>query len=273
MSNCKDSKSACLRFGAMSDIHLYRKPYRLVSALRMLREIDVLLLAGDLADRGTAEQYAILESVLETHLKDIPIFIVSGNHDLQLNDDENFRMFERKIRDRLMDRYQVDDDPSGAYSVRLNEYVDLVGLNPLYTQKIFRFSDRGRQLAYLEDCLKNSPCPNHIVLCHPPLAAHNPQQSRPYLPKEQDAKLQQIIHEHPHTLFLSGHTHLYPTIEYDGYGNIYINDGSICPTQKKETGDNVDSGNVMFFEVTNSFVNPRFEMIKNSAKTVRSVEK
>lgn len=266
-------ESVCLRIGAMSDIHLYRKPYRLVSALRMLQEIDLLLIVGDLADRGTAEQYAILESVLETHRKGTPIFIVSGNHDLQQNDTKNYRAFERKIRERLKDRYRIDDDPSGAYSVRLNDSVDLVGLNPLYAQKIFRFPDHGSQLVYLENCLKNSACPNHIVLCHPPLAAHNPQQSRPYFPNEQDARLQQIVNEHPHTLFLSGHTHLYPTIEYDGYGNIYINDGSICPTQKKETGVNVDSGNVMFFEVTDSFVNPRVEMINTSMRTVCSAEK
>lgn len=63
-------------------------------------------------------------------------------------------------------------------------------------------------------------CANHIVLCHPPLAAHNPQKSGPYLPAEQDARLRRIVDEYPHVLFLSGHTHLYPEIEPENEGNI-----------------------------------------------------
>lgn len=250
-----------LGFGVMSDIHLFRKPYRLVSALRMLGNIDVLLIAGDLADRGTAEQYRILETVFDTYPGDIPVFIVSGNHDLQQNDDGNFRAFERKIHIRSEKQYPIENDSSGAYAAYLNENVDLVGLNPLYDRKLFRFPNHGQQLVFLEKHLKDSRCPNHIILCHPPLIAHNPQRApdqQPYLPREQDTYLQRIVDENPHTLFLSGHTHLFPTIETDALGNIYINDGSICPTQ---ADGETHPGNVMFFEVRDSFVDPRIVML------------
>lgn len=255
-----------LRFGVMSDIHLFRKPYRLVSALRTLGNIDVLLIVGDLADRGTAEQYRILETVFETYPGSIPIFIVSGNHDLQQNDDGNFRAFERKMQMRSEAQYPIENDPCGAYAVRLNENVDLVGLNPLYDRKLFRFPNHGQQLVFLEKHLKGSRCPNHIVLCHPPLIAHNPQRvpdQPPYLPREQDAHLQRIVDDNPHTLFLSGHTHMFPTIETDASGNIYINDGSICPTQ---TNGETHPGNVMFFEVRDSFADLRIAMLNGGAE-------
>lgn len=262
------SKTAtgCLRFGVMSDIHLVRKPYRFVSALRLLRDVDILLLAGDLTNSGSAEQYAVMEDALKDYPPDIPIFAVSGNHDLRQNDNTHFLAFERKMWERAKGRYPIDDDPSGAYSVRLNDKVDLFGLNPLYDQKIFRFPDRARQFNYLWEQLDVSPCPNHILLCHPPLAAHGPQPARPYLPKEQETLLQGIVDAHPRTLFLSGHTHLCPAVEHDALGNLYVNDGSLCPTQMKETGEKTYPGNVVLFEVTDSISDPRVKMLRGAEK-------
>lgn len=129
-----------MRIGLFSDVHLTRKPYRLVKALQLLRGVDLLLVPGDLADRGTPEQFALAESILNTHFPDKPIFTVSGNHDIPQNDPVPYCAFVEALRGRL-GQYIVEDNPSGAYYVRLNEEIDLLGLNPLYHQKLFRFPD------------------------------------------------------------------------------------------------------------------------------------
>ena len=93
----------------------------------------------------------------------------------------------------------------------------MIGLNPIYHQKQFFFQDKGKQLTFLEEKLKKSACNYHIVMCHPPLIAHNPQRTpdmAPYIVREQDARLQRIIDQNKNVIFLSGHTHVVPEIEF-----------------------------------------------------------
>ena len=123
----------------------------------------------------------------------------------------------------------------------LNPTVDLVGLNPMYAQKIFHFPHKGEQLKWLKQYLEDSPARQHIILCHAPLLAHNPQRDSgkksPYL--AHDAVLQDIVDQNRNIIFISGHTHLSPNVpsgcvDYDSMkGNLYINDGSICPVDLK----------------------------------------
>lgn len=68
-----------IKFRLLNDIHLFRKLYRLVSALRTLQDVDILLVASDLADRGTAEEYQLLRMVFDEYPEDILVFIVLGN--------------------------------------------------------------------------------------------------------------------------------------------------------------------------------------------------
>lgn len=256
-----------IKFGLFSDVHLSGKKHRLARALEKLRDVDILLIAGDIANGGTAEQFALAREAFDSYPDRIPVFIISGNHDIPGNNDSNFRAFERDMLRRSEGRFDVELDACGVFYVRLDESLDLIGLNPLYHQKLFRFPNRGEQLAFVEERLAGSGCANHIILCHPPLAAHNPQNGRPYLPPGQDERLQRIVDGHPRALFISGHTHLYPEIEpEDGYGNIYINDGSICPTQSKASTGETFSGNVIRFEADDTFVNFRTEFLGSGAK-------
>ena len=91
-------------------------------------------------------------------------------------------------------------------------------------------------------------------MCHPPLIARNPQREideAPYIPFDQDARLQQIIDENRNVIFISGHTHISPTVEFDSsHGNLYINDGSICPTTAKDENDKIQQGNVTLLEIS-----------------------
>ncbi len=256
-----------IRFGLLSDIHLSGKKYRLVRALNALCDVDILLVAGDIANGGTAEQFDLAREAFSNYPETIPVFIVAGNHDIPDNDETNFRAFERDMLKRSEGLLDVELGECGAFYVRLSANLDLTGLDPLYYQKLFRFPDRGEQLAFLEGKLSKSDCANHIVLCHTPPEAHTPQGMRPYLPKEQDRRLQQILNEHPRVLFLSGHTHLYPEIEpEDEYGNIYINDGSICPTLSRSSKSETFPGNVITFEAGETFAGIRTVFLVSKSK-------
>ena len=72
-----------------------------------------------------------------------------------------------------------------------------------------------------------------------------------YIVAEQDARLQKIINENKNIVFLSRHTHVSPSVEIDeARGNLYINDGSICPTTEKSENGKIQSGNATLLEIT-----------------------
>lgn len=62
--SASEGKEKPMRIGLFSDVHLTRKPYRLVRALQWLEAADILLIVGGIADRGTPEQFALAESIL-----------------------------------------------------------------------------------------------------------------------------------------------------------------------------------------------------------------
>ena len=238
-----------MEIGIISDLHLYNKSVGVEKALSLLRQVDLILIAGDIADRAQKAQYDILLKSVSEQLSNVPIYCVSGNHDNPARNDTNYREFEEKINTA----YPAILDDSGAFYQYVGEDVDIVGLNPTYHQKQFFFSNKGQQLAFLQKQLSVSTAQYHIVLCHPPLIAHNPQRTMemtPYIAMEQDRKLQEIINEKGNIVFVAGHTHFAPTVEWDGKcRNLYINNGSICPTTLNNCSVKTQQGNVTFLKL------------------------
>lgn len=249
-----------LRIGLISDLHLHRKPDNVIKALKRVCDADILLLAGDIADSGEKEQYTLLGKCLDDIVPSIPVFCVSGNHDNPKRDDSIYRDFTASIKGRT-EGISVTEDNSGAYKAVISEKLDLFGLNPVYHQKVFSFPYRGEQLAFLEKGLALSEVRYHIIMCHPPLIAHNPQRGvgqSPYFSPEQDSRLQSVIDSHSNILFLSGHTHITPSVELDtGRNNLYINNGSICPTTVKDGEVKTQQGNVTMLECSDGSLSVR----------------
>ncbi len=236
------------KIGVISDLHLFNKTVNVKKALSKLHDVDFLLIVGDIADRAYEKQYDIFLNLIDERFHDIPVYCVSGNHDNPARDDTNYRQFEKKLNNE----YSSIVDECGAFYKCINEHIDLIGLNPLYHQKQFYFPDKGMQIGFLQKRLTVSSCKHHIVMCHPPLIAHNPQRTADmasYIVAEQDTRLQKILDENKNIIFLSGHTHFSPTIECDeNHGNLYINDGSICPTTVKGTETATQQGNITLIE-------------------------
>lgn len=239
-----------MKFGVISDLHLYNKRVNLQRAFAKLQGVDCLLIVGDIADRADASQYALFMKLLEESGISVPLYCVSGNHDNPARDDANYRKFEGAVNSEYADML----DESGGFYRCFDNRVDIIGLNPVYHQKQFFFPNRGQQLDFLEQKLSQSASRFHIILCHPPLIAHNPQRGgdmSPYIAGEQDRRLQRIIDENRNIIFISGHTHVVPDIEYDAaHDNLYINNGSICPTSFKDDSGQTRQGNVTLLEIS-----------------------
>lgn len=227
-----------MRILAMSDLHLSKKPWQVRKALRMGSDADLVLLAGDLVNDGTPEQWACMHTCIAEVLPDTPVLAVAGNHDYPRYPSPLIRREicdYQSLAEWLLGRqsYPATVDSSGAWAIHCGE-AEILGLNCVTHWRKFLFPQEA-QLRWLETRLNEQRAPWRIILCHAPLLAHNPQRTdRPYL--HRDKQLQGILNVHRNVIFLSGHTHVsmesaISCVEYEEDRNhIYINDGSIRPT-------------------------------------------
>ena len=236
---CLVEQNTSIRIIAMSDLHLSKKPWQVRKAFRMSQGADLVLLVGDLTNDGTAAQMELMHKCIEDVLPDTPVLAVTGNHDYPSNPAPmipvgscDYPAMQRWLLGRQP--YPVETEPSGAWAVRIGD-MEILGLNCASHWRRFVFRN-GDQLRWLSEHLETSDARRHIVLCHAPLLSHNPKRSdkKPYLSR--DDQLEAIINAHRDIIFISGHTHIsmesaIPCVEYDRErNNLYINDGSICPT-------------------------------------------
>ena len=234
-------------FSVLTDLHLAAKPWRIRRALKATESGTVFLL-GDATNDGLPEQFAQFSACMEETVSEKTIFPVTGNHDVlyvprESGGCENYAAFQSGLLSRAeKNGYAVAPAPDGrAYSVRMGE-VDLIGLQCVTAGRKFRFPE-GKQIDWLEEHLARTQADWHIILCHAPLLAHNPNRSdgTPYL--DQNKRLQSILDRSGRCIFLNGHTHISPNGlggngEYDeGHQNIYLDCGSAVATDTAgETG-------------------------------------
>lgn len=232
-----------VRLGFVTDLHLSGKPWQVGRSLVMAGTSDGVLCAGDMVNDGTPEQFALLWQLIEDRLSpDTPMLAVAGNHDFPAQSDAGEGFYA--LQNRLLDRTErlglsVERDDSGAWAAGLGD-IDIVGLNAAVPGRRLAFQRQG-QLPWLDKHLTDTAASWHVVLCHGPLLAHNPQRRRPNdMPYfSRDGQLQQIIEAHRNILFLSGHTHismncLTGCVETDRKRSIlYVNGGSVRATALK----------------------------------------
>ena len=242
-----------VRFAVMSDLHLKeselrKKAYRTLYALKNGSDgMDALLLAGDMTNDGLPEQFELFYKMLSENVN-CPVFSVAGNHDMPLSPIETGEMQYFDLKDKLLAKSEiaVEKDPCGTYAARIGN-VEIIGINCVTDYRKFKFPDG--QIEWLEKHLDETTDVSwHIILCHAPLLEHNPQ--RPAdgcLYMNKDIRLGRIINSHKNIIFISGHTHFSPNdyhgcVEFDDErNNVFINDGSTCPTTSKWREDAIVS--------------------------------
>ncbi len=232
-----------VRLGLITDLHLSGKPWRVGKALTLAGTGDAVLCAGDMVNDGTPEQFELLRRLIEDRLSpDTPMLAVAGNHDFPVQPDTGACFYA--LQDQLLDRAErlglaVERDGSGAWAAGLGD-IDIVGLNAACPGRKLAFQRQG-QLPWLDKHLTDTAASWHVVLCHAPLLAHNPQRRRsndmPYFSR--DSQLQNILEAHRNILFLSGHTHISMNclpgcVDMDRERSIlYVNGGSVRTTTLK----------------------------------------
>ena len=128
---------------------------RAVAEVEALRpRPDLVVLTGDLVDKGQPEEYALLRALLEP--LSMPFFAIPGNHDAREAMREAFAADGYLPREGYLD-YTIEDWPLRILA--LDTLVPGEGGGAL----------RGEQLAWLADTLAAAPGrPSVILLHHPP---------------------------------------------------------------------------------------------------------
>lgn len=231
-------------FGVMSDLHLSGKDWRIRSAMRMVQDVDYVLLAGDMTNDGLPEQMAHFRRCIDEELPGVPVLAVTGNHDLPqrplplvfTGTDDHPRLQAYLLERAAAMGAAIQADECGAYRADIAG-LSIFGLNAISHFRRFTFPE-GRQLDWLQDQLNTRTDGRSIILCHAPLHAHHPNATDkgapPYL--SMDKRLQQLVDQSGRICFIAGHTHvslsdLTGCAEHDPRrSNIYFNDGSVTLT-------------------------------------------
>lgn len=230
------------RLSILTDLHLSSKPWKISQALRSAGS-DVVLLLGDSTNDGFQTQFEMFEACIAEAAADKLVLPVIGNHDVihpKYKDGdgcEDYAAFQAKrLQHAQANGLDACRDPDSlAWTARFGE-MDIIGLQCVVSGRKFLFPEE-RQLDWLKKHLtEQEDAKWHLIMCHAPLLAHNPNRSdgQPYLDKNR--RLQAIVDQMGNVLFLSGHTHVSPNVtrgsaEWDeGRNNLYLNCGSVVDT-------------------------------------------
>ena len=199
---------------------------------------------GDSTNDGLREQFELFEECINEVAPEKIFFPVIGNHDVlhavASEGCENYAEFQRHLLTNAESRgLSISYDKNSlAYYVQI-ENIYIIGLRCVISGRKYSFPE-GKQILWLNERLQQKSS-RHLILCHAPLLAHNPNRNtgNPYLGKNK--MLQEVIDNHENVIFLSGHTHMSPNTQAGNLDNvrknIYLDCGSVVDTDiTKEKG-------------------------------------
>lgn len=241
--NNTEIMTASHRFSILTDLHLASKSWKIRQALKAA-ESDTVFLLGDTTNDGVPEQFSQFLSCIADIAPEKTVLPVPGNHDIthprfigkETDGIVGYMDFQRALLERASERACIFsyDQSSLAWALQIDD-LDLIGLQCVISGRKFRFPN-STQIDWLEQHLSSTPASWHMILCHAPLLAHNPNRNTgaPYL--EKNKRIQDIVDRYGRIIFLSGHTHVSPNVltgngEYDAERqNIYLDCGSVVAT-------------------------------------------
>jgi len=158
-----------MRIAGIADLHC---PTTSAEALGPLlahaaREADVLLLGGDLTDRGLEDEARLLARSLAAHVR-IPVLAVLGNHDYESGKAAEVRAILADVGVRVLDGEAVEIDRVGFVGVK--GFAGGFGqraLQPWGEAPIKRFVQAAVEEAVkLEAALAKLQTPHRVVVMH-----------------------------------------------------------------------------------------------------------
>ena len=88
---------------------LSERALRAVRALRV--KPDAVVISGDLTENGLDEEYAVLTGMLRREVRDVPVYVIPGNHDRREVMRSALASFPGVCADAAFVQYAVDDLP------------------------------------------------------------------------------------------------------------------------------------------------------------------
>ncbi len=108
------------RIGAVADIHYGRESRGKLRSLfeEAARQVDLLLLAGDLTDYGLPEEIELLIEDLSAAIGEIPVVAVLGNHDFETGHEAELSERLTRAGVHMLDGNAFDTEEVGVVGVK-----------------------------------------------------------------------------------------------------------------------------------------------------------
>ncbi|MGY5881171.1 MAG: metallophosphoesterase [Candidatus Thorarchaeota archaeon] len=145
-----------MRIAAVGDIHCPRFFPIFDKSLRKIEKPDVFLLAGDIVNRGKANEYPVVVNAIDSVHGRVPIIACFGNEDNEL-------YHEHQIIELVGDRVTFLDDATASLSIRgstlgvvgvsiVNEKVkDVKRMQAIFEERARRISEFLKELNDVSD--------------------------------------------------------------------------------------------------------------------------
>lgn len=208
----EDSENVRLSFAAIADTHLPNRE----AAEKNLRnafedisnsqeKIDAFLLAGDIADYGTNNEYERFFRVFDDYKDKFRLFVTMGNHDVRIFFKKNLKIVMNKVDEYL----GIKTSGKTYYSYDINGYTFIV----LCTEK--RILEKAHiskeQIAFLDSELKRATADSKpvFVMCHQPFAETHglPEVWKTGDMGEQNDEVRAVMEKYGNVFFINGHLH------------------------------------------------------------------
>lgn len=203
-----------ITFAQISDLHVdlgeraTGRLRRLVAVLRPMRDLDAVLVTGDVTDHGAAAEYDLLLELLAPI--EVPVLVLPGNHDVRAQ-------FAAALLGRPEARSGLTVGPDGE----LNRSVPVGPVDVLLCDSVVPGSSAGRLSDATLDWLRaeladrDRDRPALLAFHHPPVVLHLPGMDR--IRQTGVQRLAAVLADHPEVVALfSGHVHLGAVTSFAG---------------------------------------------------------
>ncbi len=212
-------------FYAVSDIHLQDYWTEMaVNRARMLNDIIAnkpafTVIAGDLVNHGTTEQYKVLDNYMKTNFNDAgrPAFIINGNHEFHISDKNSTEYDRDALLNSLATQiaanramgYEIRRDGDDLWYSAIIEGRKFIFMSTPSTpakEQLATYVVSDRQLAFLREELAEAEKTGvpAFVISHVPLAGYVPNNNSVIT---NSAAVEEILNCYPGTTVITAHTH------------------------------------------------------------------